>query len=321
MEISVVVITRNRAEKLKACLEGLDRQLRLPNEIIVVDNHSSDSTKNVVENMTSKLNISYFIEPHIGTALARNTGIKMAKSEIVAFIDDDCIPHEDWVFHILKIMGTYPEMEAVGGKTIESGTTIYSELNQILFSFFIGTQDVSSNSLLDMVRRVIFPHPTDYSRSVKTLPTRNLAYRKSIFKKIGLFDEDFRLTGEDTEFNLRLYLNGFGLYYAPQILVTHCHQMNLHSFLKRYFNYGVMISLTKKKLPNALSWRIPVSFKDTVSFLLNFPFIYLFKLTHIHSFKKFIPYASLILLNEISFRFGIIWGIIKYNVLKNKRYD
>ena len=81
---------------LKSCLNSLVTQTKKSDEVIVVDNSSNDNTKNVVINFNKQLPIRYIFEPRIGIPIARNTGIKNAKYDIIAFIDDDCVADKNF---------------------------------------------------------------------------------------------------------------------------------------------------------------------------------------------------------------------------------
>jgi glycosyltransferase involved in cell wall biosynthesis len=116
LSISVVIITLNRADWLNQTLSSLVRQSRGADEVIVVDNGSTDHTKDIVESFKEKLNIKYIQEERRGIPFARNAGIEFASSEIVAFIDDDCIAHKDWLKYIEFSFLRDPNIGVVGGE-------------------------------------------------------------------------------------------------------------------------------------------------------------------------------------------------------------
>ena len=101
-KISVIIPTRNRANNLKSCLCSLSKQTTKPYEIVVCDNASKDNTQSIVEKFNKKLNIKYVYEENIGISSTRNTAIRASSGEIIAFIDDDCTTHKDWIEKIIK---------------------------------------------------------------------------------------------------------------------------------------------------------------------------------------------------------------------------
>ncbi len=116
LSVGVIIPTRNRAEMLQHTLEALTRQARAPEEVIVVDNGSTDNTKQVVERFHGVLPIRYLYEPVPGAGWARNLGIRNATSEVLAFTDDDCIPDRDWLHFIELSFLRDPAIGMVAGK-------------------------------------------------------------------------------------------------------------------------------------------------------------------------------------------------------------
>ncbi len=116
LSITVIIVTRNRAGWLKEALESLVKQKRQPDEVIVVDNASADNTKQTALAFTPSLNLKYLYEPTRGIPFARNTGISNATSDIVAFIDDDCIADENWLNYLERPFIKDPAIGVVGGE-------------------------------------------------------------------------------------------------------------------------------------------------------------------------------------------------------------
>ncbi len=116
LSISVVIVTRNRADWLNDALTSLVKQSRPPDEVIVVDNDSSDNTKETILSFSGKLNLTYLHEPKRGIPHARNAGILRATGDIVAFIDDDCVADENWLKYIEIPFIKDPAMGVAGGE-------------------------------------------------------------------------------------------------------------------------------------------------------------------------------------------------------------
>ena len=116
LSISVVIVTLNRVESLRDTLLSLVRQERQPDEVIVVDNGSTDNTKEVVLDFRDKLNIKYVYEEQRGIPHARNTGIRNATKDIIAFVDDDCVADRSWLKYLEIPFIKDPHIGAVGGE-------------------------------------------------------------------------------------------------------------------------------------------------------------------------------------------------------------
>ena len=116
LSISVIIITRNRAEWLKDALTSLTKQSRQPNEVIVVDNDSKDNTREVILSFSDRLNIKCIYEAIRGIPHTRNAGIANATGDIIASIDDDCVADENWLKHIEIPFIRDPNIGVVGGE-------------------------------------------------------------------------------------------------------------------------------------------------------------------------------------------------------------
>ena len=118
LTISVIIVTFNRADMLAETLSSLTAQLRIPEEVIVVDNNSTDTTKHVVESFSGRMNIRYIFEGIQGTSTARNTGIKNASGDIIAFLDDDCLAQKEWLHYLERPFLRDHSIGVVGGEIL-----------------------------------------------------------------------------------------------------------------------------------------------------------------------------------------------------------
>jgi glycosyltransferase involved in cell wall biosynthesis len=122
LKISVIIVTYDRAKMLRDALCSLAAQTRLPDEVIVVDNNSSDNTKEVVDNFKQGLNIKYVLERTQGTSTARNTGIKDASGDIIVFLDDDCVADKKWLHYLELPFLRDPAIGIAGGEILACRT-------------------------------------------------------------------------------------------------------------------------------------------------------------------------------------------------------
>src|ERR1044071_912653 len=105
-EITVVISTYNRSEMLGAAIESAlgQESAGVRYEVIVVDNNSTDGTREVIEGYIKRghENLRYVFEGRQGVSYARNTGIAEARAGIIAFADDDVRVSKDWVAKIKR---------------------------------------------------------------------------------------------------------------------------------------------------------------------------------------------------------------------------
>ena len=121
-DVSVCICTYNRCQRLRSALESVLGQQadRVRFEVIVVDNNSTDETKQVVDSLVrlGHSNLQYVFEGRQGLSYARNAAVALAGSPLVAFTDDDVRVAPDWVSTIKRVFDEHPEAAWLGGKVL-----------------------------------------------------------------------------------------------------------------------------------------------------------------------------------------------------------
>jgi len=209
-DLSLVICTRNRAAQLAQTLKRvLTIQSRLTWEIIVADNGSTDRTSAVVQEFSAACNhpVQLIHKPGRGVSYARNAGWQSAKSDIVAYIDDDCYPAEDYLDAVFDCFSKDPRVGFVGGRILlhdpsDRRITIQESLEQRSF-------------------------PPNSFISPGVIQGANLAFRRAALKAVGGFDLWFGagalFTGEEAELLARISAAGWTGAYDPAPLVYHHH--------------------------------------------------------------------------------------------------
>jgi len=212
MRVSVLVSTCNRCDKLRLLLDAMKTNgSAWLTEVLVIDNNSSDATKQVVAEYTSSENpvFRYLLENEPGKSRALNAAIREAKGEIIAFTDDDCIPSPSWVESILKEFESDSELCVLGGRV-----ELYDE------------KDLPQAILLSNCRTLV-----RNARQVCETPAiigANMAFRKTILNATRGFDP---LLGpgttckaaEDLDLVYRSLKKKFLIVYSPEVVVFHNH--------------------------------------------------------------------------------------------------
>ena len=218
-DVSVVISTYNRCNLLPSVLESVLAQEGAWDaryEIIVVDNNSTDQTRQVVESFIARApqKIRYIFEQKQGLAHARNTGIARARAPIIAFTDDDVRVARDWIAMIKRAFAEHPEISCAGGKVLphwESEPPAW--LTRDHWSP-LATMDYGDE-----------PFYVDRQKQI-CLVGANLCVRREAFAQVGLFSPDLQRVKdsigslEDSEFLLRLWRAGRRGMYIPGIMVT-----------------------------------------------------------------------------------------------------
>jgi predicted nucleotidyltransferase len=113
--ITVGIITRNRADDLQEVLDSLTCQVRPADEVLIVDNGSSDQTLSIATHFQQKLPLSYYYLAEASIPKARNLVLELAKNDIIAFTDDDCLVDSHWLEAIERSFLRADNIGMVGG--------------------------------------------------------------------------------------------------------------------------------------------------------------------------------------------------------------
>lgn len=193
--ISVCVCTFKRAELLKRLLDRLDNQQTeglFAYSVVVADNDSARSAEQVVAGFsaTSHLPVMYCFEPQQNIALARNKALQYAHGDLIAFIDDDEFPANDWLCNLFKACESYgvagvlgpvkPHFDVEPPRWVKDG------------KFFERPT-----------------HPTGYKLNWTESRTGNVIFRREILKNLNTpFRSEFDTAGEDMDFFRRMMDEG-----------------------------------------------------------------------------------------------------------------
>ena len=212
--VSVIVPVLNDEARVGRCVEALLAQdhpaERL--EIIIVDNGSTDGTRDVV----SRYPVTLLLEDGARTPyIARNRGLERASGEIIAFTDADCTPRSDWLAQALRALDA-SGADLVGGR--------------VAFTFSAARDagecfDAISN--LEMERNI---------RDRGVAKTGNLIVRRAVVDAIGYFP-DHQRSGGDVWWTGKASRAGFRIVYAPEVVVEKPARP-LPALLKKQFRVG-----------------------------------------------------------------------------------
>jgi len=212
MYISVIICTYNHSESLKMTLKSIE-EMSVPEdlrwELILVDNNSSDETRNVVREFMKRsgLSVKYVYEGKQGLGHARIAGCEAATGDILAFTDDDCIVDRHWLSSLAKEFQSDRTLSGAGGRV---------EL------FDIRDKPVT---IMTSKERVLLSWPGQLFNFIHGC---NMAFVRRVFQVVGNYDVRFGAgtkiaSAEDSDFIYRVFKSGFKILYSPDFVVYHNH--------------------------------------------------------------------------------------------------
>lgn len=223
MKISFVSTVFNEEKTIDIFIESLFRQTTMPDEIIIVDAGSRDNTvKKMKNDLTSarirgsgKSKLKIFVKPNLTIAQGRNFGIERATGEVIAMSDAGCVLHKDWLEKITKpFIKNDPDIVA-------------------------GFYRMTGSSSIQKVLSVYLGIPSQKFDTERFLPSaRSVAFKKSLWQKLGGFDEKLDRAGEDTLFNYQAIRAGAKFIRVKNALVDWEVPKGLREGFKKFYVYA-----------------------------------------------------------------------------------
>jgi glycosyltransferase involved in cell wall biosynthesis len=218
--ISVILPTRDRLGSLRRTLDSLRAQdyPAAQFEILVTDDGSLDGTPEFLARQSGAGVLRTVRTGGRGPAAARNAALDLARGELLAFTDDDCVVPPDWLGRLDALLSA-GGADAVGGSAENGMRSLLSEVYQEMAAFFYETHNRQPGQ-------------------ARFLTTNNFACRREALARAGRFDERFRLGGSDREMAHRLVEEGLRVEYRPELVVRHFHHFDARTFLRHLYRQG-----------------------------------------------------------------------------------
>ena len=252
--ISVLICTYNRGSLIGGTLHSLiNRQIIIPDEIIVVNGGGKNDCKIILENWKNSFkNLKIIETENINLASSRNIGLKYCLGDIILLTDDDARPLPDWTLKIVEAHKKFPNAGAIGGNVINK--------NEITFRSRVA--DIAT-----------FPKNSSFTK-VRTVPGVNCSYKKEVVEMVGEYDINL-FRGEDVDYNWRVIKKGWDVYHIPEIIVNHIGRPTFYGLLYQHYMYGRAHYLVRTKWPDMYS-HYPLkidSISSVIKYIVSWTFI------------------------------------------------
>ncbi|MBK5269630.1 MAG: glycosyltransferase family 2 protein, partial [Bacteroidia bacterium] len=233
MQLSVIIVNYNVKHFLEQCLYSVQKAIRamtgaatLENaEVIVIDNHSADSS---IEYLRPKFPGILFIynNENLGFAKACNQGMQMAKGKFILFLNPDTIIPEDCFQKCFSFLASHADAGALGIKMLDGSGKFLKESKRSFPSPI-----TSLYKLCGLAR--VFPRSKLFSKyhlghldknenhEVDVLAGAFIMIKKEVLEKVGGFDEIFFMYGEDVDLSYRIQKSGYKNYYFAETSIIH----------------------------------------------------------------------------------------------------
>ncbi len=237
--VTVLLTTYNRADVLRQTLGNMAAVDRgeLSVEFVVVDNNSSDNTKEVVESFVGRLPLRYLFESRQGKNIALNKALDEVEfGDIVVFTDDDVAPRKDWLTAVVDVSNRWPQHSVFGGRVYP----VWPDGEVPAWT------DVAWITEIGFAVHDYGQQEKPYSNSRYPFGP-NLWVRREVFDDGRRFDESIGprpgsyIMGSETSFLQQLKSDGYEIVYAPAVVVGHrveSRQLCVSNMMARAYRCG-----------------------------------------------------------------------------------
>ena len=242
MKYSVIVPVFNRPDEVDELLESLSKQSLKDFEVVIVEDGSTVKCKDVCDKYADILDLHYYYKENSGPGQSRNYGVERASGEYVLILDSDAVTPPGFMQAVDDELRRQPT-DAWGGPDAahESFTDIQKAISYAMTSFFTTGGIRGGKKQLDK---------KFYPRSF------NLGVRREVYQQLGGFTKErfskMSLYGEDIDFSLRIYKNGYSCRLFPEAWLWHKRRTDFRKFWRQVYNSGYARINLWRKYPEAL---------------------------------------------------------------------
>lgn len=211
-DVCLIIPNWNGEEHLRDCLDSVREQTLSPKQTIIVDNGSADGSLTLAATDYAWVTV-LALQRNVGFAKAVNQGIRASTSTYVGLLNNDTQLDPDWLATLVDVLRDHPELGMVGSKM----------LNFYHRNVIDGAGEALTRSGVPFTRGMREPDDGRYSRReyVFSAGAGAALYRRIVFDRAGLFDEDFVSYYEDQDLAFRAQMKGFRCMYVPDALCYH----------------------------------------------------------------------------------------------------
>ncbi len=221
MFYSIIIPVYNRPDEIRELLESLTKQTYTNFEVLIIEDGSEKTSKNVVERFSDRLDIHYYYKENSGQGFSRNYGFERANGDYFVVFDSDCIIPEHYFSTVNQFLSNH-SVDCWGGpdRAHPSFTPLQKAIN------FSMTSILTTGGIRGLKKNLGGFHPRSF----------NMGISRQVFEKTG----GYKITrmGEDLEFSMRIIRSGFTSALIEDAYVYHKRRTNLRHFFWQLHFFG-----------------------------------------------------------------------------------
>lgn len=238
--ISIIIVNWNGENVIRDCLDSIVTQIYKNIEVIVVDNNSTDASKEIINKSFKKVKLIENKE-NVGFAEGNNIGSKYAKGEYILLLNNDTIVTKDFLTKLFNVIDSDDSIGVVQPKILYRQKVAFKkEAINSIGAFFTATGFLYYPGYLKNPDLEIY----NKQREIFSAYGACMLIRSSIIKNTGLFDPDFFVYFEETDFCFKVLLQGKKIIYVPNSVIYHKGGISA----RKYGNSGIFFHAFKNRL-------------------------------------------------------------------------
>ena len=215
-KISVIIVNYNGEKFIADCLRSLEMQTMQNFELIIVDNHSLDTSLQQIKSFISKSPLLHKVsilstDRNLGFTGGNIRGFDQSLGEYIALLNNDTEVAANWLEELSNAMDSHPEVGICASKLVVFGTNAIDSAGDGFSSFLRAFKHGDGCSVTEFNRQ----------RYVFGACAGAALYRRRALDETGFLDDDFFLVYEDADLNFRVQLAGWKVFYVPTAVVLH----------------------------------------------------------------------------------------------------
>ena len=224
--LSIIIVNYNVKEFLQNLIHSIEKATKnLSSEIIVIDNASDDGSVDIIK---QKFPTVKLIENknNIGFGSANNQGLKIAQGKYILFINPDCIVSENTFDKMISFFNEHPDCGLAGCKILNSDGSLQLACRRSFPGPWTSFTKVTGLSNLFPGSRIFARYNLTYLdenriHEVDAVSGSFMMIKRDAYEKVGGFDDQFFMYGEDLDLCYRVQKAGFKVYYVPDTQIIH----------------------------------------------------------------------------------------------------
>jgi len=238
-KVTIIIPVFNKLEFTKKCIDAIS--CNTPSglyELIIVDNGSTDATKEYLHSLDGKLKVIHN-DMNLGFSKACNQGARSAASEYLVFLNNDTIPHKNWLTELIDVADAWKDVGIVGSRLLFPDNTI-QHAGVAMLPVLSHLYSHSPSAFL----------PANKPRDLNVVTAACMLIRKDIFFTAGAFHEGYVNGCEDIDLCLSVRATGKRVFYNPRSMLTHFEGQSIGREDKMDENRKLLFERWRDRMPS-----------------------------------------------------------------------